>query len=115
MACKPGELALFTFPFSDLQSTKKRPVMVLTSPDRHADFIGFAITTVEHHDHALQVERQEVAAVFRALLLEGEFGDLGVGERRRQIMQQPQPRDVGNRLDVESQERDHAGNTPVDR
>ena len=42
MACKPGDLVLIPFPYSDLQSTKKRPVMVLTSPDRHEDFIGLA-------------------------------------------------------------------------
>ncbi len=29
--------------------------MVLTHPDRHADFIALAITTVEQHHHALQV------------------------------------------------------------
>ena len=55
MACKPGDLVLIPFPFSDLQATKKRPVMVLTPPDRHADFIGLAITTVEQQHHALQV------------------------------------------------------------
>jgi len=27
MACKPGDLVLIPFPFSDLQSAKKRPVM----------------------------------------------------------------------------------------
>ena len=61
MACKPGDLVLIPFPYSDLQSAKKRPVMVLTSPDRHADFIGLAITSVEPQNAALQIGPSHLA------------------------------------------------------
>ena len=34
------------FPFSDLSSAKRHPVLVLTPPDRHGDFVCLAVTSV---------------------------------------------------------------------
>jgi mRNA interferase MazF len=39
MTCRPGDLVLIPFPYSDLEAAKKRPVLALTTPDRHGDFI----------------------------------------------------------------------------
>ncbi len=40
MTCKPGELVGIPFPYSDLTTKKRRPVLVLTNPDRRGDFMG---------------------------------------------------------------------------
>jgi len=41
----PGDLVLIPVPFSDLSSTKRRPVIVLTSPDSQGDFVACPITS----------------------------------------------------------------------
>ena len=46
MICSPGDLVLIPFPYADLKTTKKRPVLALTAPDRHGDFVGLAVTSV---------------------------------------------------------------------
>lgn len=41
----PGELVMVPFPFSDLSSTKRRPVLALTAPDSLGDFIACPVTS----------------------------------------------------------------------
>ena len=40
-----GAVLLVPFPFSDLSSTKRRPVLALTHADQHGDFIACPITS----------------------------------------------------------------------
>jgi mRNA interferase MazF len=56
MTCRPGELVAIPFPYSDLSASKRRPVLVLTFPDRHGDFIGLAVTSVRAEESAIAVD-----------------------------------------------------------
>jgi mRNA interferase MazF len=56
MTCKPGELVGIPFPFSDLATRKRRPVLVLTHPDRHGDFMGLAVTSVSTQEFAVGID-----------------------------------------------------------
>ena len=40
-----GDLVLVPFPFSDLSSSKRRPVVALTAPDGYGDFIALLVTS----------------------------------------------------------------------
>jgi len=55
MTCNPHDLVLIPFPYADLDSSKKRPVLVLTTPDRHGDFIALAVTTIPHPEPAIPI------------------------------------------------------------
>ena len=60
MTCKPGELVGIPFPYSDLTTRKKRPVLVLTSPDRHGDFMGLAVTSVFTEELAVAIDTKSM-------------------------------------------------------
>jgi mRNA interferase MazF len=49
------------FPYADLSSSKKRPVLALTAPDRHGDFIALAVTSVEQFESAVQLTQDALA------------------------------------------------------
>ena len=53
MICEPSDLVLISFPFSNLTVDKKRPVLILTFPDRYDDFIGLAVTSNPMQEAAL--------------------------------------------------------------
>lgn len=46
MTARRGQIVGIPFPYTDLQTRKRRPVVVLTEPDRHGDFIAVAVTSV---------------------------------------------------------------------
>ena len=58
-------------------------------------------------DDALQVQLHEIGAALGAPLLEGELRHFEVGQCGFQLMQAPNPRNVGDRLDIEDQRGRH--------
>lgn len=55
MLFERGDIVLLPFPFADLSHSKKRPVVVLSTPDAYGDFIGLAMTSRGQHSHLLAV------------------------------------------------------------
>ena len=49
MTLDPGTLTVIPFPYSDLTTIKRRPVLLLTAPDAYGDFIAMAVTSQPGH------------------------------------------------------------------
>lgn len=45
MTCRRVDLVLVPFPFTDLSTGKRRPVLCLTNADGFGDFLAAAVTT----------------------------------------------------------------------
>ena len=60
MTCSVYDLVLIPFPYADLSSSKRRPVLVLAAPDRHGDFIALAVTTVPQLEPAIPLNSVDI-------------------------------------------------------
>lgn len=61
MRLDAGSIVLIPFPFSDIDSKKRRPVLMLTAPDGFGDFIGLAITSKDYHVNAVTLIQSDMA------------------------------------------------------
>lgn len=62
MSYNPGDLVGIPFPYSDLKTEKRRPVLVMTNPDRHGDFICVAVTSVPTPEYAVAIDNASMSA-----------------------------------------------------
>ncbi len=56
-----GALVLLPFPFSDLTSAKRRPVLMLTAPDAQGDFLACPVTSRAGWPHARRLPAEGLA------------------------------------------------------
>ncbi len=57
-----GELVMLPVPFSDLSSTKRRPVLVLTAPDQQGDFVASPVPSRSGCPNARRLAPEDLAA-----------------------------------------------------
>ena len=50
---QPGEVVLIPFPYTDLATAKRRPVLVLRAADAYGDFLAAAVTSQTGHEDAV--------------------------------------------------------------
>ena len=61
MSGEPGELVAIPFPYSNLHTSKRRPVVIITTPDRHGDFFGLAVTSVPTPEYAVPITSDDLS------------------------------------------------------
>ena len=54
-----GEVVLIPFPYTDLATTKRRPVLVLRPADIFGDFLAAAVTSQAGHEEAISLSQTD--------------------------------------------------------
>jgi mRNA interferase MazF len=61
---QPCDLVLIPFPFTDLSATKKRPVLVLKSPNSQGDFMAVQVTSQSGYVDSVVVSADDLVLGF---------------------------------------------------
>lgn len=56
---RPGDIVLIPFPYTDLATTKRRPVLVLRPPDAFGDVLAAAVTSQAGHEDAITLTQAD--------------------------------------------------------
>ena len=55
----PGEIVLIPFPYTNLSTTKRRPVLVLRPADPFGDFLAVAVTSQAGHQDSVPLTQDD--------------------------------------------------------
>ena len=55
----PGEVVLIPFPYTDLATAKRRPILVLQPVDVFGDFLAVAVTSQAGHQDAVALTQKD--------------------------------------------------------
>jgi len=60
MNIKPADIVGIPFPYTDMSTRKRRPVLVITQPDQRGDFIGLPVTSVQTEELAVCINDESM-------------------------------------------------------
>jgi mRNA interferase MazF len=61
MSCKVGDILLISFPYTDLLSAKKRPVLVVKDENEYGDIVCFQITSNAKQSNLFAIHAEHFA------------------------------------------------------
>lgn len=60
MSYKIGDIVLVKFPFTNLQKSKKRPVLIIKDKNEHSDIVCFQITSNSDQSNLLKISSNDL-------------------------------------------------------